>query len=442
MILSLLFIVLTLVTPTPAESAAQRTMVRDAETESSIREYSTPLFEAAGLDPASVNIYLIHDMQLNAFVAGGQNIFIHTGVLMTADDVGEVIGVIAHETGHIEGGHLVRTQGAIASARNASLIASILGVGVGILTGRGDVAAAASIGGNDVATRSFLAYSRAQESAADNAALRYLDATGQSASGMYKFLHTLEDQSLMSAARQDPYLTTHPLTRERIDVIEQFLGKSPYTDTPSPEKWQNAHKRIQAKIYAYSNPLGYVLRKYPESDQSVGARYARAFAYYRKPDLDKALHLINGLLGELPDDPYFHELKAQMLFEHGKVYEALPEYQRAVELAPRSSILYLELAQAQIASEDDSLLVAAELNLRRSLGIERDSAMAWHQLAISYGRQGKMPLSTLALAEEAVLRGRREDAIYHAEKASSIFAEGSREWLQAQDILNAAHTGE
>lgn len=417
-------------------------MVRDAEIESSIREYSAPLFEAAGLNPDSVHIYLIHDPQLNAFVAGGQNIFIHTGVLMTADDVGEVIGVIAHETGHIEGGHLARSKDAIASAQNASLIASVLGVGVGILTGRGDVAAAATIGGSDIATRTFLTFSRGQESAADNAALRYLDATGLSAKGMHSFLLTLEDQSLVSAARQDPYLSTHPLTRERIDAIEQFLGKSPYTDSLTPEKWQTAHKRIQAKIYAYSNPLTYVLRKYPESDQSVWARYARAFAYYRKPDLEKALALINQLLNELPNDPYFHELKAQMLFEHGKIADALPEYQRAVELSPPSAILYLELAKAQIASEDDNLLAEAELNLRQSLAIERDSAMAWHQLAISYGRQGKMPLSTLALAEEAVLRGRKKDALYHAEKASNLFATGSREWLQAQDILNAARTGQ
>ncbi|NQV44645.1 MAG: M48 family metallopeptidase [Rhodospirillales bacterium] len=422
---------------TPALSASQRILVRDAETETSIREYSTPLFEAAGLNPSSVNIYLIHDPSLNAFVAGGQNIFIHTGVLMAAGSVNEVIGVIAHETGHIAGGHLARTKDAIDAAQSASLIATVLGVGVGILTGRGDVAAATVMGGENVGARSFLAYSRSQESAADNAAIRYLETTGQSAKGMYNFLHTLEDQELMSISRQDPYLSTHPLSRERIEVIEQHLAKSTYTNTPTLEKWQIAQNRIQAKIYAYSNPLVYVLRKYPESDQSIWARYARAFAYYRKPDLGKAMELINGLLADLPNDPYFHELKAQMLFEHAKVFEAIPDYQRAVDLSPPSSILSLLLGQAQIASEDDSLLVDAERNLRRSLAIERDSAMAWHQLAISLGRQGKMPLSTLALAEEAALSGRSADAIYHAEKAASQLPQGSREWIQAQDVLNA-----
>jgi len=375
-------------------------------------------------------------------VAGGQNIFIHSGILMTADDVGEVIGVIAHETGHIAGGHLARTHGALATARSAGLIASVLGVGVGVLTGRGDVAAAAVVGGGDVATRSFLTFSRGQESAADHAALSYLDTTGQSARGMYEFLHVLEDQELLSTSSQDPYLRTHPMSRERIEAIEQHLDKSPYTNTPSVERWQLAHERIQAKIYAYSNPLTYVLRKYPESDKSVAARYARAFAYYRKPDLGKALSLIDALLAEFPNDPYFHELRAQMLFEHGKVLEALPSYQRAVELSAPSSILYLELGLAQVASEDDSLLPAAEANLRQSLALERGSPTAWRQLAIAYGRQGKMPLSSLSLAEEAVLRGRSKDAVYHAEKALSQFAEGSREWLQAQDILNAANRGQ
>lgn len=417
-------------------------MVRDAETETSIREYATPLFEAAGLNPESVNIYLIHDPSLNAFVAGGQNIFLHTGVLMTADDVGEVIGVIAHETGHIAGGHLARTQDALASAKNASIVASVLGVGVGILTGRGDVAAAAVAGGSDIATRTFLTFSRGQESAADHAALRYLDTTGQSAEGIYRFLHVLEDQELLSASNQDPYLRTHPMSRERIEAIEQHLQNSPYTDTPALPRWQLAHERIQAKIYAYTHPLTYVLRKYPETDQSVAARYARAFAYYRKPDLNKALELIDELIAEHPDDPYFHELRGQMLFEHGKVMEALPSYQRAVELSPPSSILSLELGQAQIASEDDILLADAEANLRRSLALDNSSAMAWHQLAIAYGRQGKMPLSYLSLAEEAILRGRPADAIYHAERAVGQFPEGSREWLQAQDVLNAARRGQ
>lgn len=417
-------------------------MVRDAETETSIREYATPLFEAAGLNPESVRIYLIHDSSLNAFVAGGQNIFLHTGVLMTANDVGEVIGVIAHEIGHIAGGHLARTQGALENARSAGTIASILGIGIGILTGRGDVAAAAAGGGGDVAARSFLSFSRGQESAADHAALRYLDSTGQSAKGIHAFLSVLEDQDLLSASNQDPYMRTHPMSRERIAAIEQHLRESPHTDTPSRERWQRAHERIQAKIYAYTNPLTYVLRKYPETDQSVAARYARAFAYYRKPDLEKALEHIDALLFEFPEDPYFHELRAQMLFEHGKVHEALPSYQRAVDLAAPSSVLYLELGQAQIASEDDSLLLAAEENLRRSIALERNSAMAWRQLAISYGRQGKMPMSSLALAEEAILRGRKPDAIYHAEKAAGQFSEGSREWLQAQDILNAVKRGQ
>lgn len=431
---------LMLLASTPAESAPQRIMVRDAEIESSIREYATPLFEAAGLNPASVNIYLIHDPQLNAFVAGGQNIFIHSGLLMKADDVSEVIGVIAHETAHIAGGHLARGQDALASARNVGLIASALGIGVAILTGRGDAAVAATSGVDNITTRSFLNFSRGQESAADYAALRYLEATGQSARGMYTFLSTLEDQALLSSAQQDPYLSTHPLSRDRIDAIKQNLDTSLYSDVPAPMRWQIAHKRTQAKIYAYTNPLAYVLRKYPESDQSVWARYARAFAYYRKPDLGKALSLIDELLDEYPNDPYFHELKGQMLFEHGKIYEALPSYQRAVELSPPSSIMFLELGQAQIASEDESLLEAAALNLRRSLGVERNSAMAWRQLAIAYGRQGKMSLSSLALAEESILQGRKNEAIYHAEKAAGMFPEGSREWLQAQDILNAAHT--
>ncbi len=413
-------------------------VISDAETENSIRSYAAPLFVAAGLDPDAVRIRLIQDNSLNAFVTGGQNIFIHTGLLMAANEVGEVIGVIAHETGHIAGGHLIRGAQALDKARNIGIISSILGVGAGLLSGRGDVAAAATIGSQQSATRNLLKYSRTQESTADQSALKYLDTVGQSARGMYAFLKTIENQELLSISRQDPYMRTHPMSGERLNAIEAHLERSKYSNTDFPLDLRIQHKRIQAKIYAYTYPLATVLRRYPNSDQSIWARYARAFAYYRKPDLAKAITLIDELLAELPDDPYFHELKAQMLFEHGHAIEALPEYQRAVDLAPPTAVLFRELGQAQLASEDPALLGAAEDNLRHALALERNAAGTWHQLAIVYGRQDKMGHYSLALAEEFLLRRNIKDAEYHAGKAASMFPTGTPEWLQAEDIRTAA----
>jgi predicted Zn-dependent protease len=422
----------------PAQAQGNRILIRDAETESTIRAYTLPLFEAAGLNPSSVGIKLILNNSLNAFVAGGQNIFLHTGLILNTNNVDEVIGVVAHETGHIAGGHLARTSEAMDDARTLGIVSTILGVSAGILTGRGDLAAAAVSGGSEAAKYSFLKYSRTQESSADQAALSLLESTGMSAQGLYDFLHVLEDNDLLSSARQDPYQRSHPVTRERIAVIENHLTRSRYTDVRPDVSVQLTHDRIRAKLFAYSFPFITTLREYPVTDTSIAARYARAFAYYKKPNLDKALELINELIGEMPDDPYFHELKAEILFNHGQVATAVPEYQLAVNLAPGTALLTLMLGQAQVATEDPAMIEPAIRNLRKSLATEPRTPFAWHQLAIAYGRSGRMGLSTLALAEEALLQRRYKDAIFQAGKAKTLFEEGTKENLQAADILNAA----
>ncbi|MEQ8665925.1 MAG: M48 family metalloprotease [Rhodospirillales bacterium] len=412
--------------------------VRDAETESIIREYTTPIFEAAGLVPKAVNIYLVDDKSLNAFVAGGQNIFIHTGLLLNANSYTDVVGVLAHETGHIVGGHLARTRDAMSDAQTLGLLTTIVGVGAGILTGSGELAAAAASGGAHVATRDFLSFSRAQESAADQAALRLLDATGTSARGLAEFLSVLQDQELVSERHQDPYVRTHPLSRERIDTIEAHLTRSKFSDAPPDPALEQRHRRVRAKVFAYTYPLRTVLNEYPETDQSLEARYARAFAYYRKPNFDKAQASIDALIADYPEDPYFHELKGQIYFEHGKAAEAVASYRKALEYAPDTALLRVILAQALIALEDPTVLPEAEELLEVSLLAEPRSGFAWRQLAIAYGRQDKLGQSALALGEEALIRGRYEDAQFHAKKALGMFPEGSKEWIQAQDIDAAA----
>ncbi len=429
--------VMLLVTCLNGNAALAFIFVRDAEIESTLHDYINPILQAGGLNPASVRLFLIHDTQLNAFVAGGQNIFVFTGLILAAEDPTEVIGVLAHEAGHISGGHLARTGDAIDRAQTIGILSSVLGVGAALIAGRGDVATAAIATGQDVANRSFLSFSRTQESSADQAALRLLEATGQSARGLARFLSVLQDQELLSTANQDPYVRTHPLSRDRIETIEAFLKTSKYTDAPVDPALQARHDRIRAKIYAYSFPFRTVMKTYPESDQSIAGRYARAFAYYRKHDMATAHEKIDALIADMPEDPYFEELKAQMLFESGDAAAAVPHYQRAVDLSPRSALLLGSLGRAQIATEDPAMLPLAEKNLQASLAFDRRSPSTWRQLAIAYGRQDKLDLSSLALAEEAMLKNEISRAKHHAGKVADAFPVGSPEWLQAQDILNA-----
>jgi predicted Zn-dependent protease len=420
-----------------AATAKGVSLIRDAEIENTIRDYATPVFKAAGLQPDAINIYLVNDNTLNAFVAGGQKIFFHTGLLLKSDNANQIIGVIAHETGHISGGHLSRTHDALSKSSAPAILSYILGGAATLATGRSDVGAAIVAGGQTLGQRSFLKYSRTQEASADHAALKFLDATKQSSTGLKEFMGFLEDQELLSAASQDPYVRSHPLSRDRITTIENHVRDSPYSNA-RPDPYQiSTHARMKAKLYAFLNASGRTFRLYKKSDRSIPARYARAIAYYRNAKIEQALELVDGLLSELPSDPYFHELRGQILFENGRIPEALVSYGKATELQPDSFLIRRELARVQIEANDPKLTVAAINNLKIALPAEPKSAFTWRLLATAYGRIGQKGRSSLALAEEALINGKPDIASYHAGRAERLFEKGSREWIQSQDILMA-----
>lgn len=418
-------------------AAATTSFVRDTELENTIKGYATPIFVAAGLDPSAVRIYLINDPQINAFVAGGQNLFLNTGLLMQSEDAGQVIGVIAHEAGHIAGGHLVRVHDALARGTAESIIAMVLGAAA-MAAGAPQVGAAVMSGGQNVALRNYLQYTRTQEGSADAAAMRYLDATHQSARGLLGFFQILSGQELLVSAGQDPYLRTHPLTQDRIEAMSAFVAQSPYSNAPVRPEFQQQHRRMLAKLHAFLDDPTIARRHYPASDQSVEARYADAIIQHRTAHLDKALAAIEDLIAEYPSDPYFRELKGQILFESSRPKEALPSYQKAVDMLPEAPLLRLDLARVQMATNDRELLEPAIANLRASLRQERNRPFVWRQLAIALGRNGQMGESSLALAEEALLLDKVREARFHAGKAMQELSPSTPGWLQAQDILQAA----
>jgi predicted Zn-dependent protease len=418
--------------------ARTASLIRDAEIENTIRIYATPVFKAAGLDPRSVNIYIVKDNSLNAFVAGGQNLFIHTGLLTRSNNASQIIGVIAHEVGHIAGGHLSRIHDALTTSSIPSILSYILGGAAAIATGRGDLGAAVVSLGSSIGTRNFLSYSRREEASADHAALKFLDDTKQSASGFLEFMKVLEDQELLSSNTQDPYLLSHPVSSDRVRTVENHVKLSPYSNTPTPVEYVIMHARMKAKLIAFIASPGRTLKMYKKSNKSLESRYARIIAYYRKADLKTAIPLLDQLIAENPSDPYFIELRGQIFFENGKINAALPDYQKASTLLPDSAVIRKELAYAQIESGRSELLKPAISNLRMALAKEPKSSDSWHKLAIAYGRIGEKGQSSLALAEEALLNGKPGIAKYHGGLAEQLFSEGSREWLQAQDIQIAA----
>jgi predicted Zn-dependent protease len=420
----------------PAQ-AQKISLIRDSEIENTIRQWLTPVFRAAELEPSAIKFFLVQDNAINAFVTGGQNIFINTGLLTRATNASQIIGVLAHETGHISGGHLARIHDALDNAAVSTILSLLLG-GAAIGAGRGDVGGAIISAGQNVSLRSLLQYTRTQESSADAAGMSFLDKAGMSSQGLLDFFKILGDQELVPPEQQDPYVQTHPLTRDRMIAVEHHIANSPLSGKSLPPEYDVSFRRIKAKLYGFLNPYSLVIRVYKESDNSLDSRYARAIASYRKPDLAIAVPLVDGLIAEMPDDPYFWELKGQMLFENADVKGALPAYEKAASLLPTSALIRTDLARAQMATNDPGMLDAAIENLKFALSRDRTAPFVWNQLAIAYGRKGDKGHGSLAMAEEALLRGRKSEARYHAGFAVKVFPTGSREWLQAQDILIAA----
>jgi predicted Zn-dependent protease len=424
------------VPPAAAQEGRVR-LLRDAEIEHIIRIYATPLFHAAGLDPSAISVYLIDDTRLNAFVAGGMNIFINSGLLMRSRDPLEVMGVIAHETGHIAGGHLARTQEALRTATIEQIIATVLGAAAAVVGG-GDVGAAVITGGSSIAQRSLLQYSRTQESAADQAGVSYLERAGYSSRGLLNFMDVLAGEEALLPDNQDPYLRSHPLTRDRIDSLHAFVNRSRNSDKPAPPELVALHGRMVGKLIGFLEPLGRVLRRYPDSDQGLEARYARAIAHYRASDLKKALPLLDQLLAEHPEDAYFHELRGQILFENGRIPESVDSYQRAVDIDPTEPLLRLGLAQAQLETERPELTKPAMAHLEEVVRREPRNGFAWRLLAIAYGRSDQIGMAALALGESALARNNPTEAKDQADRALRLLPENSPPWLRAQDIKRTA----
>lgn len=413
-------------------------LIRDAEIEATIRAYADPIFTAAGLDPRGIQVHLIKDDKINAFVAGGMRLFLNTGLIMRTERPNDLIGVIAHETGHIAGAHLARIQEELADRTIEAVIGMLVGIGAGIAAGSGEVAAGGAMLGQQIAQRNLLKYSRSQESSADEAGMKYLDATGQSAVGMLNLFNSLAQQESLLAGNQDPYLRTHPLTRDRIDAVARHVEQSPYRDAADSPELMVRHRRMLAKLNGYLLSFDRVRVIYPDQDQGIEARYARAIALYRSSRAPEALELMDSLLADAPEDPYFLEQKAQILFENAKVAAAIPLYRQALDYAPQEPLIRFELAQALLESGDATTYSQAIEHLNEVTRLEPRNARAWALLAVAHGQSGDLGMAAMAQAESAFSMGNRKDARMFARRAMDKLPAGSPGWLKAQDILYAA----
>jgi len=418
-----------------ADASAQ-SILRDAETEALLAEMAAPLVEAAGLQPGNVDIVLINDSSINAFVAGGQAVYIHSGLINAADTANEVQGVIAHELGHITGGHIVRFDEGVSQATNISILSLILGVGAA-LAGGGEAAVGVIAAGQRAALGKFLAFSRVQESSADAAGADFLSKAGISGRGSLAFFGKLRNQEFRYGYSQDDeaaFTRTHPLSGDRIARLREVYTIDPAWEAPDDARLQARFVRVKAKLYGYLSEPQRTMNAFPEHDQSIPARYARAYAWHKNALVGQALAETDALLETSPDDPYFLELKGQVLLESGKPEEALEPLRRATALSGNQPLIASMFGHALIATEEPANYPEAERVLRTAVGRDRFNPFAWYQLGVVYAAQGDEPRARLASAEQQVMQGNYPQALRSAQAAMTGLRESTPDWIRAQDI--------
>jgi predicted Zn-dependent protease len=424
----------------PAQAQRGLPIIRDAEIEQLLRDYTQPILRAAGLAQQNIQVVIINDRGFNAFVMDGRRIFVNAGALMESTTPNQIIGVLAHETGHIAGGHLARLREQLAVAQTQSIIAMLLGIGAMVAAGRSgqDMGnpSAALLGPQESIRRSLLSYQRSQEEQADRSGVRFLTATGQSSKGMYETFKRFTDQSLFAARGADPYIQSHPMPSERVAALEALAKASPLWEKRDSPELQVRHDLARAKLAGFLDRGDTVARRYPFSDNNLPARYARAIATYRHADLRAAVAQIDGLIQAQPNNPYFHELKGQALLEGGKPAEAIAPLRRAVQLAPVPALIQVLLAQALNATNNPKVADEAIALLRASLAREPEIPEGYVQLAMAFGRKGDLAQADLASAQAAFTRGDIKTARELAARAKTRFAVGTPGWVKADDIVS------
>jgi predicted Zn-dependent protease len=429
----------------PAQAQKAPPIIRDAEIEQLLKEYTQPILRVAGLSKQNISVVIINDRSFNAFVADGRRIFVNGGALLDAETPNQIIGVLAHETGHIAGGHLARLREQLAAASTQSILAMILGVGAMVAGARSSAGGTSGLSQGGMAAlsapsamiqNSLFAYMRAQEDQADRAGVKFLTASGQSAKGMYETFKRLADQLLYNTPYINPYMQSHPLPSERVAALEGMAKASPFWSTKDAPELQARHDLMRAKLIGFLERPDAVARRYPPSDSGLPARYARAISAMRFSETRAAVAQIDVLIHSQPQNPYFHELKGQLLLESGKPAEAIAPLRQAIQLAPNPALMQIMLGQALVATHDHSRQDEAVSILQAALVKEPESSDAYGHLAMAYGQKNDLARADLASAQAAFNRGDMKTAREIAARAKTRFPVGSPGWVKADDIAS------
>ena len=423
-----------------AQPAAAQSILRDAETEAMFAEMTAPLIKAAGLSPRNVQVMLIQDDSINAFTAGGQTVYVNSGLLAAADNANEVQGVIAHELGHVADGHVALADAGMKPAMGMYILSMVLGIAAAA-AGAGEAAAGVMAAGQQAAMGKYLAFSRTQESTADATGAKFLREGGLSGKGMLSFFKKLQNEMYrygFGKSDVDPFMQSHPMSAERIAALTADVQGSPSYNKKTDPALEERFRRVKAKLAGFVQTPARTFAAYPDGDRSIYARYARAYAFHKAGYPDKADMEAAALVATEPHDPYFLEIRGQILLESGRPKEALAALREATDRSGNSPLIATTLGHALVASDDKSNYPEAVRVLRGAVARDNDNPLAWYQLGAAYEATGDEPRAALAIAEQASLSGDQRRAMRSAQAALAGLPPSSGDWLRAQDIAMAA----
>ncbi len=414
----------------PNGAKASYIIIQDAEIEEVIKSYTSPLFKAAGLNPEDLTIFLVQSDEINAFATSGNRIFVFTGLILNSKKYTELTGVLAHETAHIAGGHLVRLYDNMSLMGRNSLISTILGGIAAVATGRADVGMAIAMGGSSISQKSFLKYRRSEEHIADEIAVEILNKTNGSIQGLYDMMKTISTKERFRNA-PDSYLSSHPVSNDRLLFLENAIknhgpGK---VDT----KTQNEFVVIQTKLAAFLMDPDKSLEIFTKN--TYADRYGRIIALFRKHEIKKAIEELDQLIAENPTVPYLYELKGQILFENGRVKDSIEPYQKAHKL-DKHPLIRLSLAQAEIEVGDEKILEKTLNDLKKIVAVDGENARAFRYMAICAGKLKNFPYADYYMAEYNFILKNYNESFKQASRAEASIPTGSITWQRIQDIID------
>jgi predicted Zn-dependent protease len=417
-------------------------ILSDSETEFVIRKLIAPILKVARINPKTLNLYIILDNSVNAFVIGGNNLFINTGLITTFNNPDALKGVVAHELGHVTGNHVAMRQSQVQELMSQSILVNLLGAAA-IIGGAGEVGSALIAGGMHTLQGNYLRYSRFQETAADNAAIKYLHDSHNTIKGLIQVFEHFEQESLRLREHINPYMLTHPMSNDRLSFTRQFLKNENDTyQSSNQEKMEYA--QIVAKLRGFTIPLESFSDKNIQDLPPSAQLYAKSIILYRKAKFKAAINILDQLINQSqPNEAFLYELKGQFLFESGNNTDAINSYKKAITILPDNPLILAEYAVVLVNASNTAsgthkqhILEEAITTLQKVLSLRLNNhPYVYRQLAVAYGKLGKLGYSNLMLAEEALLLHNFQEAKKFTKLAEKYKNQDNYLTLRIDDIL-------